>query len=291
MTYSQVLGEFLSDQMVDDPRIMVLTPAMLVGSGLVETKKKFPNRVFDLGITEPSVVSVAGGMATQGIIPVVCIYSTFLQRAFDQVIEDVCLQDLPVVFVVDRGGIVGPDGVTHQGSFDLSYLSLIPNLVVSAPKDENELRDLLLTGIDYGHPFAVRYPRANIVGLSYREPKILEVGKGEILKSGKNTALLAIGSMVYPAIDASVRIGDTMVANMRFVKPIDEEIVNEASKCKHIVTAEDNTVIGGLGDAVSRVSQLPVKRLGIPDKFIEHGSRETLLGILGLDTDGIVRKV
>jgi len=259
--------------------------------------------VFDVGICEQHAVTFAAGLAVQGYIPVVAIYSTFLQRAFDQIIHDVCLQDLPVVFAMDRSGIVGDDGKTHQGTLDLSYLTLIPNLIVSAPKDENELQCLLYTAVKSGHPMAIRYPRGTGLGVKLdTELHPIPIGKGEILKSGEDIVILAIGTTVAPALEAAQELAangiEATVVNARFAKPLDSElIVDLASRIKRVVTVEENTLSGGFGSSVvdllqkSGVSDVQVKSIGLPDEFIEQGPQTILRSKYDLDAKGILRQV
>jgi len=289
-SYSQVFGQWLCDMAERDPRIVGITPAMREGSGLVEFERRFPDRYFDVAIAEQHAVTLAAGLACEGMRPVVAIYSTFLQRGYDQLIHDVALQRLPVAFAIDRGGLVGSDGATHQGAFDLSYLRCIPHMVVMTPADENECRQMLYTAITFDGPAAVRYPRGQGPGVPIeRELTALEVGKAEVRREGRGgLALLAFGAMVR----AAERIGaefDATVVNMRFVKPLDAETVLDIAR-RHaaIATLEDNAVAGGAGTAVIECLQqhgilLPTLSLGIPDRFIEHGSREDNLASAGLD--------
>lgn len=302
-TYSEIFAQTVLQLARDNPRLVVITPAMPEGNCLSTVKAEFPQRVFDVGICEQHAVTFAAGLATQGFIPVVAIYSTFLQRAFDQIIHDVCLQNLPVVFAIDRSGIVGEDGKTHQGTFDLSYLTLIPNLVVSAPKDENELQHLLYTAIKSGRPMAIRYPRSLGLGVKLDEElKPIPIGKGEIVKYGKDVAILAIGAMVAPALEAAQELAasgiDAAVVNARFAKPLDSELVTElVSHIKRIVTIEENTLSGGFGNSISDllqksgVSNIQVKSIGLPDDFIEQGTQAMLRAKYGLDARGIARQV
>jgi 1-deoxy-D-xylulose-5-phosphate synthase len=273
------------------------------GNCLNTLQQEFPKRVFDVGICEQHAVTFAAGLATQGYLPVLAIYSTFLQRSFDQIIHDVCLQELPMVFAIDRGGIVGDDGKTHQGIFDLSYLSLIPNIIVAAPKDENELQHMLYTAVKSGKIMAVRYPRSQGLGVSMdSEFRELPIGKGEILRQGNDIAILAIGSMVAPAMEAAEKLAlqgvEATVVNARFVKPVDAElIVDLATRIKRIVTVEENTLSGGFGnyvnDAVrqSDLRDVIIRNVGLPDVFIEHGGQDFLRSKYGLDAAGIIAKV
>ncbi|HEU5137381.1 MAG TPA: 1-deoxy-D-xylulose-5-phosphate synthase [Steroidobacteraceae bacterium] len=289
-TYSQVFGQWLCDMAQLDPRIVGITPAMREGSGMVEYSKKFPQRYFDVAIAEQHAVTFAAGLACEGWKPVVAIYSTFLQRAYDQLIHDVALQNLPVVFALDRAGLVGSDGATHQGSYDYSFLRCIPNLVVMAPADENECRQMLYTATTIQGPVAVRYPRGQGPGVApVAEMTALPVGRAEIRREGASGLLiLAFGALVRSAEIIGERL-DATVVNMRFVKPLDEELVLRlAAKHNALVTVEENAIAGGAGSAVIELlancsTSLPTLTLGIPDQFIEHGSRETCLAEAKLD--------
>jgi 1-deoxy-D-xylulose-5-phosphate synthase len=289
-TYSQVFGQWLCDMAERDPRIIAITPAMREGSGLVEFSRRFPERYFDVAIAEQHAVTFAAGLATQGLKPVVAIYSTFLQRAYDQFIHDVALQKLPVVFAVDRAGLVGSDGATHQGSYDLSFLRCIPNTVIMAPADENECRQMLYTASTLSCPAIVRYPRGTGPGVAVvAEMSALPVGKAQLRREGKSgLALLAFGALVAPAAKIAEALDATLL-NMRFVKPLDEElIVAVAARHRALVTIEENVVQGGAGSAVGELLAaerlaVPLLQLGIPDRFIEHGSREGCLVAAGLD--------
>jgi len=289
-TYSQIFGQWLCDMAARDERIVGITPAMREGSGLVEYSKKFPQRYFDVAIAEQHAVTFAAGLASEGLKPVVAIYSTFLQRAYDQLIHDVALQNLPVVFALDRAGLVGGDGATHQGSYDYSFLRCIPNLTVMAPADENECRQMLYTATTLAGPSAVRYPRGQGPGVPLvAEMTALPVGKAEVRREGHGGLLiLAFGALVKPAEIIAERL-DATVVNMRFVKPLDEELVLRlAAKHRALVTIEENAVAGGAGSAViellaSCANSLPTLTLGIPDRFIEHGSREDCLVQAELD--------
>ena len=293
-TYSQVFGDWLCDIAELDSRFVGITPAMREGSGMVEFEKRFPDRYFDVAIAEQHAVTLAAGLACDGLRPVVAIYSTFLQRAYDQLIHDVALQRLPVVFAIDRAGLVGGDGATHQGVFDLTYLRCVPNLVVMAPADENECRQMLYTAGLLDQPAAVRYPRGRGPGVAVeRTMQALPVGRAEVRRSGASgLALLAFGTMVDPAAAVAEALDATLV-NMRFVKPLDEELVASiAASHRAIVTLEENTVAGGAGSAVLEVLQrigsaLPVLQIGVPDGFIEHGTREDNLVAAGLDGPAI----
>ena len=297
-TYSQVFGQWLCDMAERDPRIIGITPAMREGSGLVEFSKRFPDRYFDVAIAEQHAVTFAAGLAAEGLKPVVAIYSTFLQRAYDQLIHDVALQGLPVVFALDRAGLVGSDGATHQGSYDLTYLRCIPNMVIMAPADENECRQMLYTASALEGPAMVRYPRGCGPGVPVAsELTALGVGKAQLRREGKSgLAVLAFGALVAPAQSIAERLDATFV-NMRFVKPLDEDlIVALAARHRALVTIEENVTQGGAGSAVGEVLaseglQLPLLQLGIPDRFIEHGSREGCLAAAGLDAASLSASV
>lgn len=297
LTFTQVFGDWLCDQAKADPRLVAITPAMREGSGMVRFAKDFPDRYYDVGIAEQHAVTFAAGLACEGLKPVVAIYSTFLQRAYDQLVHDVALQNLPVVFAVDRGGLVGADGPTHHGTFDLSYVTCIPNMVVMTPADEAECRRMLSTAFAHEGPSMVRYPRGAGVGtIPSTQLDTLPLGKGEIRREGKDVALLVFGTLLPAALAAGEEL-DATVANMRYVKPIDAGlIVQLAGNHSLIVTIEENAVIGGAGSEVERVLaehgiSIPVLRLGLPDRFIDHGEQGQLLSELGLDKDGIVRAV
>ncbi len=297
LTYTQVFGDWLCDMAKADPRIVGITPAMREGSGLVRFAQEYPERYFDVGIAEQHAVTFAAGLACEGLVPVVAIYSTFLQRAYDQLIHDVALQNLQVVFAIDRGGLVGADGATHHGAFDLSYLACIPNMVVMAPADENECRQMLYTAVRHEGPSAVRYPRGGGSGVTpATEMTALPIGKGEVLRSGTRIALLAFGSMVGVAREVAEEI-DATVANMRFVKPLDEALV-AALAADHdvLVTLEENAVVGGVGAEVARIvdgleARPRMLRLGLPDHFIDHGDQARLLASVGLDKAGILASI
>jgi 1-deoxy-D-xylulose-5-phosphate synthase len=296
--YSQVFGQWLCDMARRDPRVVGITPAMREGSGLVEFSKQFPDRYFDVAIAEQHAVTLAAGMACEGARPVVAIYSTFLQRAYDQLIHDVALQNLPVTFAVDRGGLVGGDGATHQGAFDLSYLRCIPNIVVMTPSDENECRQMLFTAVSLDRPAAVRYPRGPGPGARIEhEMTAVPLGKAEIRREGRSgLLLLAFGTVLAPCCDVAERLDATLV-NMRFVKPLDEHTIRSlAATHECIVTIEENAIAGGAGSAVSECLAAAgiaaeVHRIGIPDRFIEHGSREDCLAMAGLDAAGIEQAI
>ena len=296
-TYTQVFGEWLCDMARADERLVGITPAMREGSGLVKFSQEFPKRYFDVGIAEQHAVTFAAGLAVEGQKPVVAIYSTFLQRAYDQLIHDVALQNLPVLFALDRGGLVGADGPTHHGAFDHSFLRCIPNLTVMAPADENECRQMLYTGFALDGPSAVRYPRGSGPGVEVRaEMKALPVGRGEIRREGKRVAILAFGSMLAAALRAGDELNAT-VANMRFVKPVDRELAYRLAVSHDlVVTLEENVAAGGAGSAVAEALAadgvaVPMLHLGLPDTFVEHGDVQQLLADCGLDAAGIVRSV
>jgi 1-deoxy-D-xylulose-5-phosphate synthase len=296
-TYTEIFGQWLCDMAEKDPLLLGITPAMREGSGLVEFSKRFPERYFDVGIAEQHAVTLAAGQACEGYKPVVAIYSTFLQRAYDQLIHDVALQNLPVLFAIDRAGLVGPDGPTHAGSFDLSYLRCIPNMLVMAPADENECRQMLYTGFQHGGPAAVRYPRGKGPGVGLvEEMTALPIGKAEVKRRGAAVAILAFGTMVEPSVQAAEALGATVV-NMRFVKPLDEDLILEMARSHDVlVTVEENAVAGGAGAAVSEALSrhhclIPVVHLGLGDEFLEHASREELLSESGLDAQGIEHSI
>ena len=297
-TYSQIFGKWLCDMAERDPAIVGITPAMREGSGLVEYSKRFPERYHDVAIAEQHAVTFAAGLAAEGLKPVVAIYSTFLQRAYDQLIHDVALQNLPVVFAVDRAGLVGSDGATHQGSYDLSFLRCIPNMVIMAPADENECRQMLYTGTTLSSPSVVRYPRGSGPGVAAEaEMSALAVGRGQIRREGRSgLAILVFGTLLESARKIAERLDATLV-NMRFVKPLDQNLVMSiAGRHRAIITIEENAVMGGAGSAVGELLaaegvQLPLHHIGIPDRFIEHGSRETCLAAAGLDLAGLTANV
>ncbi len=296
-TYTQVFGQWLCDQAAADERLVAITPAMREGSGLVEFEQQFPDRYFDVGIAEQHAVTFAGGLACEGIKPVVAIYSTFLQRAYDQLVHDVALQNLPVLFAIDRAGIVGADGPTHAGLYDLSFLRCVPNMIIAAPSDENECRLLLSTCYQANSPSAVRYPRGTGTGATVSDGlETVEIGKGIIRREGEKIAVIAFGSMVAPSLAAADKLNAT-VADMRFVKPIDEElIVRLARSHDYIVTAEENAEQGGAGSVVLEVLAKhgickPVLLLGVEDKVTEHGDPKKLLDDLGLSAEAIEKRI
>ncbi len=299
--YTQVFGDWLCDMAKRDSRLIGITPAMREGSGMVRFSQEYKERYFDVGIAEQHAVTFAAGLACEGLKPVVAIYSTFLQRAYDQLIHDVVLQNLPVLFAIDRGGIVGADGPTHAGSFDLTYLRCLPNTTVMAPADENECRQMLYTAFQLDTPSAVRYPRGAGPGVAIeREMRALPVGKGELRREAKRRsqriAVLAFGSMLHPALEAAEQI-DATVANMRFVKPIDIDLIEWLAKSHDaLVTVEENVIAGGAGSAVAealaeRGIAVPLLHLGLPDAFIEHGDPALLLARCGLDAKGIAASI
>jgi len=297
-TFTQVFGEWLCDMAHADPLLVGITPAMREGSGLVEFEKRFPDRYYDVGIAEQHAVTFAAGMACEGMKPVVAIYSTFLQRAYDQLIHDVAIQDLPVVFALDRAGLVGADGATHAGAYDIPFLRCVPNMLVMTPADEAECRDLLTTAYRQPHPSAVRYPRGSGAGVKpSAELRCLPLGKGEVRRestavAGKRLVILAFGTLLYPALDVGELLNATVV-NMRFVKPLDVDLLKAvATSHDYLVTIEDGAIMGGAGSAcLEALNQLninkPVLQLGLKDEFIEHGDYNLLMSRCGLDADGI----
>nr|WP_315464128.1 1-deoxy-D-xylulose-5-phosphate synthase [uncultured Rhodoferax sp.] len=296
-TFTQVFGQWLCDMAAADQRLVGITPAMREGSGMVEFEKRFPQRYFDVGIAEQHAVTFAGGLATEGLKPVVAIYSTFLQRAYDQLIHDVALQNLPVVFALDRAGLVGADGATHAGAYDIPFLRCIPNVSVACPADENECRQLLSTAYAQNHPVAVRYPRGSGAGVAVSSSlEGLPFGKGEIRKQGGTIAILAFGTLLYPALVAAEALGATVV-NMRWAKPLDTELLLQvAATHSALVTVEEGATLGGAGSAVLEALQaaqvsIPVLQLGLADEFTEHGDPAYLLQLQGLDAAGIQASV
>ena len=292
-TYTQVFGDWLCDMAREDERLLAITPAMREGSGLVRFSKEYPQRYFDVAIAEQHAVTLAAGMACEGAKPVVAIYSTFLQRGYDQLIHDVALQNLDVLFAIDRGGVVGPDGATHAGSFDLSYLRCIPNMLVMAPSDENECRQMLSTGFRHSGPAAVRYPRGSGPGAAIASTlETLPIGHAQLRRTGSRVALLAFGALLPVAETVGAELGCTVV-NMRFVKPLDRALLLElATRHAGFVTLEDNAIMGGAGSAVAELLHaegiaLPIQQLGLPDRYIEHASREQVLAEAGLDVSGV----
>lgn len=303
VTYTEVFGKTLVNLAKQDDRIIAITAAMADGTGLLDFAKQMPERFIDVGIAEQHAVTMAAGLAKQGFRPVVSIYSTFLQRAYDQILHDVCLQKLPVLFMLDRAGLVGADGPTHHGVFDLSYLRHIPNLTLMAPKDEAEFKDMIFTALHHNGPVAIRYPKREGMGTRFDTPhQLLPIGRGEIVRSGEKVALIAIGSMVRTALEAAKLLENygiqCTVVNARFVKPLDEALLYKlANTHQHLITIEENTVAGGFGSAIleylnrQNLPDLSVKTLGIPDAFIPHGSNDQLLHNCGLDVEGIVEVV
>ena len=301
-TFTQVFGEWLCDMAHADPLLIGITPAMREGSGLVEFEKQFPKRYYDVGIAEQHAVTFAAGMACEGMKPVVAIYSTFLQRAYDQLIHDVAIQDLPVLFALDRAGLVGADGATHAGAYDIPFLRCIPNMLVMTPADEAECRDLLTTAYHQPHPSAVRYPRGSGVGtIPSKELRTLPLGKGEIRRqsnadSGNRVAIFAFGTLLYTALEVAEGI-DATVANMRFVKPLDIDLLKSlAADHDYLVTIEDGAIAGGAGSAcLEALSSMgmnkPLLQLGLPDQFIEHGDYNLLMTKCGLDVEGIANSI
>jgi 1-deoxy-D-xylulose-5-phosphate synthase len=280
-----------------DSRVVGITPAMREGSGLVRFANEFPDRYFDVGIAEQHAVTFSAGLACEGMKPVLAIYSTFLQRGYDQLIHDVCIQNLPILFALDRAGLVGADGATHQGAFDLSYLRCLPNMVVMTPADENECRQMLFTGLTLDQPAAVRYPRGSGPGASLEaEMRALPIGKGEVRRRGRKIAILAFGTLLKSALEAGEAL-DATVVNMRFVKPIDAVLVEEiAGSHELIVTVEENVVAGGAGAAVAetlaeRRLAPSMLHLGLPDRFVDHGDQAQLVASVGLDTAGILAAI
>jgi 1-deoxy-D-xylulose-5-phosphate synthase len=300
-SYTQVFGQTMVRLGQENPRVIGITAAMPQGTGLDTFASAFPDRFFDVGIAEQHAVTFAAGLATEGFRPVVAVYSTFLQRAYDQIIHDVCLQNLPVVFAMDRGGIVGEDGPTHHGLFDLSFLRPIPNMILMAPKDENELRHMLKTAVEHNGPAALRYPRGNGLGLPMDETlQALPVGKGELLREGDDLVLIGIGQTVATAMEAAERLERVgvraAVINARFVKPLDHELIlSWARKTDRVITIEENVLLGGFGSAVLELFQESLfipggfMRLGIPDTFVLHGGQATLRNLYGIDAEGIER--
>jgi 1-deoxy-D-xylulose-5-phosphate synthase len=303
-TYTAVFGETLCQLMERDPKVVALTAAMPDGTGVCLALERFPERAFDVGIAEQHCVTFAAGMSCEGLTPVCAIYSTFLQRGFDQLVHDVCIQNLNVKFCLDRGGIAGGDGPTHHGLLDIAYLRAVPNIVVMAPKDEGEMRDMMFTMIDHVGPVAMRYPRGSGVGASIdREPQRLEIGKAEILRDGGEIAIVAYGSMVHPSSQAAENLAregiETTVVNARFVKPLDSALLLALARTKRlIVTVEEAYLAGGFGSAVLELleenclqDKVRVLRLGIPDRLITHGDPQLLLAKYSLDADGIYTRV
>jgi 1-deoxy-D-xylulose-5-phosphate synthase len=297
ITFTQVFGQWLCDMAAHDKRLVGITPAMREGSGLVEFEKRFPDRYFDVGIAEQHAVTFAAGLACEGLKPVVAIYSTFLQRAYDQLIHDVAIQNLPVVFALDRAGLVGADGATHAGAYDIAFLRCIPNMAIACPSDEGECRQLLSSAYACDHPVAVRYPRGAGAGVTPRaDLEALPYGKGEVRRQGRGIAILVFGSLLHPALEAAALL-DATVVNMRWVKPLDEELLRQVAQSHEaLVTVEDACVMGGAGSAVGEALQSagivkPLLQLGLPDVFIEHGDPAHLMALQGLDATGIAQSI
>lgn len=293
-TYTHIFGKFLCEIAKIDDEFIAITPAMREGSGMVEFAKQHPDKFFDVGIAEQHAITFAGGAASKGIKPIVAIYSTFLQRGYDQLIHDVALQEVPVLFAIDRAGVVGADGPTHIGAFDISFLRCVPNMIIMTPSDENECYQMLYTGFRLNKACAVRYPRGSGVGANLEPMQIMKIGKGRILRTGKKIAFLAFGSMVHPALQVAEEI-DATICDMRFVKPLDIELIQHiCMDHDYIVTIEENVIMGGAGSACLEAMQLlnltnSVLQLGIPDEFIEHGDPKLLLSSIGLDKNGILQ--
>ncbi|BCB97190.1 1-deoxy-D-xylulose-5-phosphate synthase 1 [Dissulfurispira thermophila] len=301
LSYSDIFGKALVEIAGSDRRIVAITAAMKEGTGLSDFAEKFPERFYDVGIAEPHAVTFAAGLASQGLRPVVAIYSTFMQRAYDEIIHDVCLQNLPVIFAIDRAGIVGEDGATHQGIFDISFLRHIPNILLMAPMDGQELKNMLRFAVSHNGPSAIRYPRGGVQKTEDRGQNIdIEIGKSEILMEGDDVAIIAIGNAVHPSLSAAEMLKndgiDAAIINARFVKPIDEElIISMAKKTRRLITVEENVLAGGFGSAVleclsdAGINDVLIKRIGIDDEFVEHGSQGILRGKYGLDGEGIYK--
>ncbi|HEY3027211.1 MAG TPA: 1-deoxy-D-xylulose-5-phosphate synthase [Pyrinomonadaceae bacterium] len=302
-TYTAVFGNTLCELMEKDEKIVALTAAMPDGTGVAMALEKFPERSFDVGIAEQHCVTFAAGLSVEGLKPVCAIYSTFLQRGFDQLVHDVCIQNLNVKFCLDRGGIAGGDGPTHHGLLDIAYLRGVPNIILMAPKDEGEMRDMLLTMVEHVGPAAIRYPRGNGIGVPLREPQLLEIGKAEILRDGGEVAIVAYGAMVHPSLKAAENLAregiETTVVNARFVKPLDAALLLALARTKRlIVTVEEAYLAGGFGSAIMELleenglqDKVNVVRMGIPDRLVTHGDPKLLLAKYGLDTDGIYTRV
>ena len=296
-TFTQVFGQWLCDMAAKDMRLVGITPAMREGSGMVEFERRFPARYFDVGIAEQHAVTFAAGLACEGLKPVVAIYSTFLQRAYDQLIHDVAIQNLPVVFALDRAGLVGADGATHAGAYDIPYLRCVPNISIACPADENECRQLLSSAFEQNHPVAVRYPRGAGAGVAVQPGlQALPFGKGELRRQGKGLAILSFGTLLYPALVVAEQLNATVV-NMRWVKPLDTNLLLEiAASHDALVTVEEGAVMGGAGSAVAEALNSagvlrPLLQLGLPDVFIEHGDPARLLSLNGLDADGLAKAI
>ncbi|XKM12759.1 1-deoxy-D-xylulose-5-phosphate synthase [Orbaceae bacterium ac157xtp] len=295
-TYSHIFGKWLCDTAKHDNKLIAITPAMSEGSGMAEFAQHFPNQFIDVGIAEQHAVTLAAGLAISGHKPVVAIYSTFLQRAYDQLIHDVALQNLPVMFAIDRAGIVGQDGPTHQGAFDISFLRCIPNMIIMAPSDEMECRDMLYTAYQQNGPTAVRYPRGKVTSCEYREPELLKIGKSKLVRNGENIAILNFGSLLNEVITSANQLNATVV-DMRFVKPIDEDMIRDiANSHSTIVTVEENAIAGGAGSAVNefvmaKKLKCDILNIGLPDQFIEQGSQDEIREDIGLSANKITEKI
>ena len=296
-SYTQVFSEWICDMAAKDDRLVAITPAMREGSGLVEFSTQYPDRYYDVAIAEQHAVTLAAGMACEGLKPIVAIYSTFLQRAYDQLIHDVALQNLPVVFAIDRAGLVGADGATHSGNYDYSYLRCIPNMIIMAPSDENECRQMLYTAFLQDTPTAVRYPRGKGIGIHPKKKmQAIEIGKAKVLQQGKRIAILLFGSLLANSTIAAEKLDATLI-NMRFVKPMDEALLRETARTHDIVvTIEDNATKGGAGSGVNEFLlqeniSIPILNIGIPDEYLEHAEREQQLELIGLDADGLVASI
>jgi 1-deoxy-D-xylulose-5-phosphate synthase len=302
-TYTEVFGQTLVPIAAQNPKVVGITAAMGSGTGIDRLAREIPERTYDVGIAEQHAVTFAGGMATEGFIPVVAIYSTFLQRGYDEILHDVCLQNLHVVFALDRGGLVGADGPTHHGVFDFAYMRSMPNIVIMAPKDENELQHMLRTAVEYSGPISLRYPRGEGWGVTLdAETKSLEIGKAEVLREGGDVVIAAIGQTVIPALKAAQDLAplgiNAAVVNSRFVKPLDRELFRDLlTRVPRLITVEDHVIAGGFGSAVIELladegfSGVEVKRLGVPDRFIPHGTQDELRKMCGFDKDAIAQAV
>jgi 1-deoxy-D-xylulose-5-phosphate synthase len=301
-SYTSIFGKTIVEIAEQDDKVIAVTAAMLDGTGLVEFAEKFPDRLFDVGIAEQHAITFSAGLASEGFKPVVAIYSTFLQRAYDQVAHDICNMNLPVSLAIDRAGIVGDDGATHQGVFDISFLRDFPNMTVMAPKDENELRHMIYTAVNHNGPASFRYPRGDVLGVPLDQDfKFLDIGKGELLREGNDIAIVAIGNRVYDALSAAEKLEKdgihAAVINARFAKPLDVQLISEVSKvCGNILTVEENSLMGGFGSGVfeslraTGLGHLTGYSLGVPDNFVKHAPQSVGRKNFGLDTDGIYAK-
>jgi 1-deoxy-D-xylulose-5-phosphate synthase len=300
-SYTDVFAQSLIRVAKENPKVVGITAAMGSGTGIDKLSKEMPGRSYDVGIAEQHAVTFAAGMATEGWIPVVAIYSTFLQRGYDEILHDVCLQNLHVIFALDRGGLVGADGPTHHGVFDFAYMRSIPNIVIMAPKDENELQHMLKTAVDYPGPISLRYPRGEGWGVEMdREPRSLEIGRGELLRSGNDLAIVAIGHTVLPALRAAEDLAplgiDATVVNARFVKPLDKDLLRRVLRhVPNLITVEDHAIAGGFGSAILEflaeegMAGVSVRRLGVPDRFVPHGTQDELRKMCGFDRESITQ--